>query len=558
MPDQDRKATPRDVLRMVFRRRRLFVLGAAVFAIAALIGAQYWPLKYTGMTYFERRTDPASLEAARNRTESFESIKLTLQHELVGRTAIERAVEELGLTKGVPRGRDGELTLQGKMAKQVLVQRLMANVQIRWDVRSQDVDLVSVSFTHDDPNLAQDMPNTLVRNYITQVSEQIVERLKAGRDFLLKQVNECDGRLDEATKQRIEFEARYGGMLPESPSALLDSQREVASDMDTVRRQHLVATQKLERLKALAEKTPDSAEEPVQVIRGPNPELERLKEELRKYQDQLDSAINLRHMTDNHPTVQTLHKKIEELTEQVVQTPEETVLQKVFGSDATDEGLSMALAGAQSEVEMGSSELERLQGRLTTVQNLVANYAPIREQYLKLLKKVTEVEVEKTNWQGRLTGVDMALSAEVAKRRTHLNAVQLAEKQFRPSSPQLLYVLGLALAGGLAFGGGLVFLGNTLDRSIATTEDAAKHFDLPVFGVVGEIVTPRERVWRTTRWLVVEPMVALFLLGVIGLTSINIVLWINYPEQYAVWRANPSGFVQQRLAEGARTLRQSL
>lgn len=558
MPDQDRKATPRDVLRMVFRRRRLFVLGAAVFAIAALIGAQYWPLKYTGMTYFERRTDPASLEAARNRTESFESIKLTLQHELVGRTAIERAVEELGLTKGVPRGRDGELTLQGKMAKQALVQRLMANVQIRWDVRSQDVDLVSVSFTHDDPNLAQDMPNTLVRNYITQVSEQIVERLKAGRDFLLKQVNECDGRLDEATKQRIEFEARYGGMLPESPSALLDSQREVASDMDTVRRQHLVATQKLERLKALAEKTPDSAEEPVQVIRGPNPELERLKEELRKYQDQLDSAINLRHMTDNHPTVQTLHKKIEELTEQVVQTPEETVLQKVFGSDATDEGLSMALAGAQSEVEMGSSELERLQGRLTTVQNLVANYAPIREQYLKLLKKVTEVEVEKTNWQGRLTGVDMALSAEVAKRRTHLNAVQLAEKQFRPSSPQLLYVLGLALAGGLAFGGGLVFLGNTLDRSIATTEDAAKHFDLPVFGVVGEIVTPRERVWRTTRWLVVEPMVALFLLGVIGLTSINIVLWINYPEQYAVWRANPSGFVQQRLAEGARTLRQSL
>lgn len=558
MPDHDRKATPRDLLRMVFRRRRLFILGASIFAIAALVGAQYWPLKYTGTTIFERRTDPASLEAARDRTESFESIKLTLQHELVGRTAVERAVEELGLTKGVPRGRDGELTLQGKMAKQELVKRLMENVQVRWDVRSQDVDLVSVSFTHDDPNLAQEMANTLVRNYITQVSEQIVERLKASRDFLLKQVNECDGRLDEATKQRIEFETKYGGMLPESPGALLDSLREVAADMDTVRRQHLVSTQKFERLKALAEKTPTSSEEPVQVVRGPNPELERLKEELRKYQDQLDSAVNLRHMTDNHPTVKTLHKKIEELTEQVAQTPEETVLQKVFGSDASDEGLSMALAGSESEVEIASSELERLQARLTAVQNLVANYAPIREQYLKLLKKVTELETEKANWQGRLTGVDMALSSEVAKRRTHLNAVQLAEKQFRPSSPKLLYVLGLALAGGLAFGGGLVFLGNTLDRSIATTEDAAQHFDLPVFGVVGEIVTARERVWRTTRRLIVEPTVALLLLGVIGLACLNIVLWINYPEHYEMWRAHPSGFVQQRLAEGARTLRQSL
>ena len=562
MAETKRKPTPRDILRMVFRRRRMFVLGAAAFALTALIGAEYMPLKYTGTTIFERRMDTASLEITRSRTETFESIKLTLQHELVGRTAMERAVTELDLTRGMHRGPDGELTLKGQMDKQELVKALMDKTQMQFNVRSPEVDLISVSFTDEDPDLAQKMPNTLVRNYITRISEEIVSRLTKSRDFLQTQVGNADGRLQEATRARIDFEAQHGGMLPDSPGALQERMQQMSTDMDTIRRQQAVAKQKLQRLKALAEKAAAAPGEPIQVVKGPNPELDRLKQDLRTFRDDLANAMILRHMTEKHPTVQTLHKKIEEIEKEIEETPEETVIQKIYGSEGPGDDLAMALAAAQSEVEMADKELERLQGRLNAVQLLVANYAPVRQQYLELSTKVGEFEAEKQSWQNRLTGVQMALEAEVAKRRTHLNAVQLAEKQFRPSSPKLLYVLGFALAGGLAFGGAVVFLSNTLDRSISATQDAAKHFNLPVCGVIDEIATPGERLWRNVRRGVVEPTIALILVGIIAVAGLNIALWLHYPEEHKQWQEDPTAFVGRRATyyyqRGVQKLKQSL
>jgi len=562
-PEQTKKKqTPRDVLRIVFRHRCLFALATALFAIVALAAiphVPYFEKKYTGTAKFERRADAAAQEPRPGRgAESFEAIKLTLEHELAGRTAVERAIDELGLTKGLPRTDDGQLTVKGTMAKQELVKRLREAVKVDWEVRSEQVDLVSVSFTHEKPELAQKLPNTLVRNYINRVSENIVERLGASRDFLQKQVADIEERLASATKRRIDFEAEHGGMLPETPGALQEKMREISADIDTVRRQHVTARQKLERFKALAKKVQTDPDEPLQVVKGPNPELDRLKERLREYKEELANARTLRHMTEKHPTVITLLEKIAEVEQQVEETPEEAVLEKIFGQGGENENVSMALAAAQSEVEMAEGELDRLQQRLDALQNLMANHAPVRQQYLRFLKQIDELEAEKKSWQDRLSGVEMALSAEVAKRRTHLNAVQLAEKQFTPSSPSLLKVLGFALVGGLAFGGGLVFLSNLVDRSVWTPQDAEKAFGVPVCGVIGEIIPPATRLWRGARRFVIEPLVALFLLAAIGIGCLNAVLWLQYPEAYQQWTAAPLAYLGERMAEVWPMIRQAL
>jgi len=566
MAEVEAKTTPRDVLRVVFRRRRLFVVGAAVFAIAALIGAQYWQVKYTGTAIFERRTDAAGQEStSRTQSDSFESSKLTLEHELAGRTALETAVEELGLTKGLARGPDGVYTLEGKMKKQELIQDLLKDIVVKWDVRSDQVDLISISFTHNDPELAQEMPNTLVKNYITKASEQIIQRLTDSKDFLQKQVDTSDVRVTELTKQRIEFEAQYAGMLPETPGALQQQADQMQTDIETLRRQQTVALQKLERNKELAKGTATDPDEPVQEVRGPNPEIAEIEKEIKDYKDRLEQATTVSRMTDNHPTVKTLKMKIEQLDEKkkyIEKTEPEVVIQKVFDTrPAANKGsvdVTMEIAAAQAEVDMTTAELERIDARLKQVQGLLANYAPVRQQYLELVKKLSEQEAEKDRWQKRLTEVQMALSAEVAKRRTHLNQVQLAEKQFRPSSPKLLYILGLALVGGLACGSGLVFITNVLDRSVFTTQEAGTHFGLPVCGVIGEIVTPHQRRWRRMRRLLIEPVVALLLLAVAAVAGLNIVLWLQFPEQYEQWNQAPWAYVSRQVADGAQRLRQAL
>jgi len=566
MPEDKKKWTPRDVLRIVFRRRLMFVLGAAAFVIAALVWAEYMPLEYTGTTVFHRYTDPAAEE----RAGSFEFIKLTLEHELSGREAVKKASEELGLTRGFERGADGMLTLNGEMAMRTLVEGLMKNIQVGWPVRSQQVDLVSVSFTHDEPDLAQSMPNTLVRNYIAEVYDVIVNRLEKSHKFLQERVSEVDTRLDRAIKGRTVFEGQHAGKITADPGVFERQMQDISAEIDTVRRQIETATHERDQLKKIAEAATDNPDAPSQVIKGPNPKLDELKkeldakkEELKGFEDAVDTAVTLRHMTEQHPTVQALRKKIaniekevEKVEKEIEETPKEAVLQTVFGKDSLE--LTMKLASAQSAVDLASGELKRLEKRLEGPQDLVTGYAPIRQEYLEHIRRCDELEGEKANWQKRLTEIQMALSAEVASRRTHLDATQNAEKQFRPSSPNLQRVLLFALAGGLLFGGAIVFLGSLLDRSVTTPQEAAKHFDLPVCGVIGEIVPRKTRFLRATRGLVIEPVVALVLVAIIGVAGLNIVMRLQHPEHYQQWKKDRSAFIKSNATDYYRRAVQEL
>lgn len=558
MAEGSDKKTPRDLLRVVFRRRRLFLIGASLFSIAALSGAHFFPpVKFTGETIFERRSDVAAGRTLERGSESFETIKLTLQHELAGRDAVESVAEEVGLMKGLAHDLQGQLTRGGEMAKQEILRELMKDVKVTWEVRSENKDLISVAVTHRDPKLAQLIPNTLVKNYIHQVSEQTIHRLTASRDFLLKQVRGGKTRLMEERNKRIDFETKHAGMMPETPGALQERIEQFTSKIETLRRQQRIAKQTLARLKALRQPTtapatgpattaPTTAtSQPIRVVLGPNPELNRLKSQLLDYEQQLDTALTFRHMSERHPTVKTLRQKIAQLKQQIRETPEEVVLEKHFGTGRDGESFvaQAAAAAAQSDLETTTRDIERLQKRLEGDLALMANFAPVRREWEEIVDKIQKEEAELQRWQSRLTGVEMDLAAEAAKRRTHLNAVQAAQEQIRPSSPSLWIVLGFALVGGLGFGGGLVFLANAMDRSVRAPQDVSEYFDVPVHGVISEIVARRQCISRWLRRWTLGTIATVAILAGLSISGLSIVLWLRYPDDYRAWRDAPVEFV---------------
>ncbi len=555
MPEESNKKTPREVLRMVFRRRYLFLLGSAVFMIGSLAGAHYVPLKYTGTARFERRSDVAADQGASGNAESFETVKLTLEHELVGRNAVEQVVEELGLTRGLPRNAAGELSLVGVAAKQQLVRELQRALKMKWEVRSKNVDLVAVSFTDKDLVLAQGFPNAIVKNYINRVSEQIVQRLTASRDFLVKQVVGCERRLGELDNTRLEFETEHAGAMPDHPGALQERIQQIVSDIDTLRLQQHTAKQTLARLGSLRQATTSPSSQPVQVVRGPNPELQRLQEQLRDFKDKLDAALTVSHMTEKHPTVKTLRAKIAQLEQRVKETPAEAVLQTVYGTGIrSSNDLAAQLAAAESSYEIATREMGRLEKRLDSYQTLMADFGPIRQKYMVMVKRIAKEQAEADGWQGRLTGIQMALAAEVAKRRTHLRAVEIAQKQFEPSFPKPSMVLAFAIFGGLAFGGGLVLLSNVQDRSITATEDVARHFDVPVHGVIGEIVPRRQKIAGRMRKWTVGSIVTVVVLAGLAASALSIMLRLRYPEQYEQWKASPVSYIYHKISRPSAEL----
>jgi hypothetical protein len=136
----------------------------------------------------------------------------------------------------------------------------------------------------------------------------------------------------------------------------------------------------------------------------------------------------------------------------------------------------------------------------------------------------------------------MALTAEVQNHRTHQEPVQAALPQYKPSYPPLTFVLVGALVGGLAVGGGLVFLVNAMDRSLQTTGDAVG-FGMPVLGVIDEIVAERERVKRKRRRWTLGPVISAVIVIALGFTSLSLVLWLKYPDQFAKLWADPVSLV---------------
>ncbi len=552
MADHVHNRSLRDILRMVFRRRWLFLLGASLFATLALLGAHHLPVQYTGSTKFERRSDPASEQGLEKGSQSFETIKLTLNQELAGQKAIERVIDELGMTRGLPRDSDGQLTSQGLRARQELAESIRQAVTIRWEVRSQSVDLVSVTVTHPNADLAQKIPDTLVKNYINLVGERMRQRLTASRDFLQAQVRDAEQRVKEYTDRRISFETRHAGMMPESPGALQAQIQRITSDIDTLRRQQSMAEQTLARLGSMQQTATAPTSQPVQVIRGPNPELARLQQQLRQTRDSLAVSASVGHMTESHPTVMTLKSRIEQLEQQIAETPEESVLQTIYGSGAASDSIAADMAAAQADYDTSTRELERIEARLDALQVLMANFAPIRQEYLSIVDSLNKETKEADLWRSRLTNVQMSLAAEMASRRTHLDAVEAAQKQYRPSSPGLMVVLAFAFVGGLGFGGALVFLSNVLDRTLATPEDAREQFNVPVFGVIGEITTRHQRRMRRLRRWLLGPAIASVVLVALGLSSLSMMLWLRHPEKYARWRTAPVSFVTETLAEAGQ------
>ncbi|HUW09427.1 MAG TPA: hypothetical protein VM537_06820 [Anaerolineae bacterium] len=559
MSDIFEKRTLRDALRVVFRRWHVFLVATSAFAIALIYLAHYWPLSYTGATLFERRIDPA---VDNLKGESFEVMKRTLIHRLGGREAVERVIEELGVTRGLSHGPDGRLTLSGNMARQELVAEFQKRLKIDFRVQSPTIDLVSVQFTHEDPELASRVPNVLVTNYMEWVHKNIYERLGASREFLAKQGAKCKGRLGELEQQRLEFEVKHAGMFPDSPDALQTRINAVHSDLDTLRLQQKKAKKELARLESLASQVAQSTPEGAKKASQVELEYARLHTLLRYTREELDVALTVKGYTELHPEVKVLRGNIARLEARVADLEAKLPagVETVASNDPLPrpENLQTALAAVRSEVEVTTAEIERLENRLKELESLMANYTVIRQQYSEILGKIRDEQGEAARWKSREDEIQMALEAEAAKRRTHLESVQAAERQFRPSSPALLRVLGLAYVGGLAFGSGIVFLLNFLDRSVGTTEEASKYFSVPIHGVIGEIVTARRRFQKMIRRYLVGPLIALAVLCVLGIATFSITLWLKAPEKFGEWRAAPVRFVYDHTMTVAEQLWQRI
>ena len=516
-----------------------------LFTIAALQFAYYLPVRYTGTARFQRSLD-ASADEMPNRPESFEAIKLTLQHELAGYEAVDASISDLekaGLIGAVPRDENGKLTPQGQQMRQDIVEGLVGGLDVRWEVRSPQVDLVSLSFTHSNAAMAADLPNLLIHNYITRTSEQILERLQSSKKFLTDQVTRCEAKSKQIQEDRTNFVNENAGLFPDNPGGLQDRIMRLQATIDATRMQNSLARKKLENVRVMQKPVDQMELTPIEVIKAPNAERHGMELEIQKAKDELREKY-----TDMHPRALVLKDTIKKLEARVAEMPQEQIVQIKYATGYG--GAEMAVEEIQlgAEIGMTDQELRRDTKLLETYMALQNNMAPIQQKLTEKTKQLEEADIELKRWQARLTDIEMSLAGEVAKRRTHLKAVETAKRQSIPSSPTLTFVLGSTLGGGLAFGALLAFLCNAVDRTIRTTDEAAREFNLPVHGVIGEIISPARRTSMRVGLFLSSTLVAV-VSALLALRIFSVVLWLHYPDMYAQFRGSPIQFIWSRFMQ---------
>jgi hypothetical protein len=240
--------------------------------------------------------------------------------------------------------------------------------------------------------------------------------------------------------------------------------------------------------------------------------------------------------------VQSIRAKIAQLEKRIKEEPAQAVVQSMSVPTAGD--LKLAQMEAEAELGMANKEIDRLTPLVDSYEKLWLDFGPVRQEYLKFIQKSDDLNKEAANWQQKLMEVEAALQAQINESGTRLASVQNPQKQFKPSSPTMAMVMAVAILGGLAFGGGLVFLTSLVDRSITATEDAVGHFEIPVFGVISEIVTQRELVIRKLKKIIVIPAMAVVILVALGLSSFSIYRRLEEPVHYrSGWNEVPAKYL---------------
>ena len=554
------RKTPRDLLKTLFRRKTLFFLGGALFAIIVLLASHLLPVKYASSATFQRLNDAGSDSDRTKGPGTFDGMKPSLILRLSGPKAIEGVLHDLKLPEyeALPRTRDGKLTEQGLAAQDQIVRALGEAVEVHWDTIGDLVDQITVTAEHSDADLAQQLPEKLIEQFRESVTAESEERLKIASDQLKLSLDKEQEFLNEAVKQRIEFVQKHADMMPETANGLLDKVTKQKGDLETLYHQRDAAQDKLQRMKSMREmaKTtttlPSSIPanllaSPDQVIKIANPRLAQLRDDLTKAKDALENMIKVQRIKPAHPAYQAMVRKTAQLEQQIKSEPDMVPYQEIYGNTRNNP-YDVEIASISSDIETARAGIERGEQDLKNLQKAYDNFLPVRQEYLGLAENEKTLKAHVRDLEKALSNLRAEHQAEITKQRTRFRYVQASQKQYLPSSPKLSMILAAAILGGLAFGGVLVFLANSFDHTIPTSEEAIRYFNLPLHGVVGEIVTGREvAAGRFRRWCV-SPMVVSLLLVVIAVASMDVILWLKYPDKFPQWRKAPASFVTQQFS----------
>jgi protein tyrosine kinase modulator len=521
MPEEEIESNPGEtlgrILGVLVRRRWSIMIPTCVIALSTVAVLSKIPNRYTSnATLVVVQQQVPQRYVVPNDTTDMAVALQAMQQEVLSRPQLERIIRDFGLYAKESKRKAPE-QIMALMLRDIDIEPIISPTP------QKDLNAFQISFTTEDPHVAQQVTSTLTSLFIQENLKTREEQSLNTTGFLHQRMEEAKKKL-EIQEQRVrDFKMQYLGELPEQQqgnlgvlSSLLSQLQSTTASLSRAQEQRVYLESLLNGYQAMASRDVPLPGGTVSRTLSP---LETAQADLSRLRT--EKANLLLRFTPQHPDVIKINRDISaaeatlERLRAVAATEKNSsaapaVPQIARKSDADVDNPAMAQVRSQLEanrVEINNllKDEKQLKASMAQYQDRL-NLTPVREQQLTgLLRDYDLMKQDYADLVNKEMQSQLATSLEKNQGGRQFRLIDPPSLPVVPTSPNRFKVNLGGLAGGAAFGLLLAFLMEMKDRSFHSEKELSAEFAAPIVVAVPLILTPaedRRRNWHNTlQWI---------------------------------------------------------
>ena len=466
------------------RRKWLLILPPLVFSILAFSGSYLLQPRYTSQTLVlvegqkvsDNLVKPAVAEDLNQRLS-------TMKEQILSRSRLEPIMQKFGLYKEEMK----------KVPIEDLIDQMRSKIVVSPIHGANDsTPGFYISFTADNPKLAQDICSEITSLFMEENLKLREERAVGTTDFLASQLEESKRNLDEQDAKLAAFQRKYIGQLPGQEQVNMSMLTTLKSQLDSVTAALNRAQQdKLYTESLLAQETATMQGSQS----GPDAiPASQLDDQLTTLKATL-VALEARY-TPEHPDVIKTKQMIAELERKSATSHADVKSAAPATHETSHAQLSLPavrlrdnLHSLDDTIREKSAEQVKLQQSIREYEKRIQLSPAIEEEYKKLTRDYQTAQAFYDDLLKKKSMSEMATDLERRQEGEQFRVVDPANLPETPAFPRRGMLAGMGFGVGLGLGGALVFLFEVLRQSIQTESDVEFYFKLPVLANIPDLST---------------------------------------------------------------------
>ncbi len=525
-----------EVLRVLSVRRWMLCLPFCVITSGAFIISLTIPRRYEAVATFERRDDPVLMNLPRSHGAGvFEVFRQTLIQDFTNPQYMVGVVKALGLLPESSGGADAAAYENQVMAA---AGKIASGMKVSFRQRNPHLDVVELRYATNKPDTMVAILDGVLKNYFEMTQSRIGAYLRDTKDWFDQEVDKRQEVVQSLEDEKVRFKKEHRGIDPLNPDASFVELATLRSDLTELERRGRELAIRLDSRVRLLDfrSSSEQAQEFEDPSTGPyrSPEASRIIGEMNRVEARIHDLKSAHGMTEVHPDVVAIRADWSRLSRELES-------RKALDANLTMvNGLGWLPSGEQPRGRGWRSwdaASVQAESEATVLRQLVAdNEAEISRQRksVRELEQAQELAVQHhrrfaekqaqidharndvVTYQRYADEVGRLLAAERDQRGILFDVISPAKGMAHPVSPRASTVLLLTLLAGVICSVIMVLLSEILDRTIRTRRQVSRVLGLPILESIDEIVSSAVRRKRMVHQLVVIPLMALALGGLVA------------------------------------------